>query len=317
MKRTRPQTALLAMVMALLSGLTGLSACGTERAPTGGHATQDAIIAAVIDTVQADYAQGTFTPPPPGPTATNSPPLFYFPDLTQVPLETLLPVFPLQTLVPRLLTEVAGTATINLPEATVLLPFTGATSTPVVITVIVTVVHTAEATPSTPIPTVPPLLTSPVEDETPAQGTTAAGPPAPATPTPPQPAPVLPSPTPQPATSPLAVEFAFLQDCGLPTAIFEVRDPLPQSFESAQIYIENTLTGEPLGLMVSDRPFLPRLGACPPGESLLPPEGSAFLAAPVKSPLPSGHTARATIRLCAQDRASGECQQATVDFVIP
>ncbi len=194
-----------------------------------------------------------------------------------------------------------------------MLPFTGATPTPVVITVIVTVVHTAEPAPgSTPTPTAAPLLTPPAGDDASAQG--AAGD---RLPTPSTPAPGSSLPVPQPTARPLAVDFAFLQDCGTPTAIFEVRNHLPQSFESAQIYIEDMLTGGPLGLAISDRPFLTRPGLCPPGDPLLPAEGSAFLAVPVNSPQPSGHLARAAISLCAQDGTAGECQRVTVDFVIP
>jgi hypothetical protein len=102
------------------------------------------------------------------------------------------------------------------------------------------------------------------------------------------------------------------------TAIFKVSNTASQPFESFQLNIYDlTAGGKLLGLVTSDRPFMVSNTGCPPGKESLAAGQSAYVAGPLGSRAPSGHTAQVRARLCADNGLSGTCIQKTQEFVVP
>ena len=101
-------------------------------------------------------------------------------------------------------------------------------------------------------------------------------------------------------------------------ATFRVKNTGDLTFEWARIYIEDLSASTTLyGPGTNSVPFLSSSGDCPPGLSIIDPGQTRYIAASIGLPVPSGHNARLTLRLCTENGGGGECVEKTTDFTVP
>jgi len=119
----------------------------------------------------------------------------------------------------------------------------------------------------------------------------------------------------QPAGEPsFELEFAGTHPCGnWPNyAAFWVENTSQQTFESVSLNIRDITNDTNVYGGSNDRGFVEE-GGCPPGDSTLPPNSTAQVAANIREPEP-GTELEATIKLCTQDDLEGECVWHKVKF---
>ena len=279
----RPRLTIATGITAFLLILLALSACnrpiGSQPRPAS---TQDLIYTAAVLTIQAQIA--TFTSSPvvaSGATAT---------EVIQTAMPSSTPVIPEATM--------SGTATALMATST------SSPTLPVEILPSATSLST-----STPVvPTLTATLPSATSTVQPAPSAT------------PQPTATASLPTATLLSGPdYSIEFDNLHKCGrVATAIFKVANSGGRSFESFQLNVYDlTAGGKLLGVVTSDRPFLISNTGCPPGRESLAAGQSAYVAGPLGSRAPSGHTAQVRANLCTNNGLSGACVQKTQEFVVP
>lgn len=133
------------------------------------------------------------------------------------------------------------------------------------------------------------------------------------------PPPLPPTPT---GTSTPGVTFTTAydssHDCsGVRTAIFKLTNSGGTDLHSMSLKIEDLNTSTTLfGPHSSDAPFMGSSGECPEGGDLLP-AGKTYYVGGSIGPGNSGHTARATIKLCTANGLGGTCIEKAVEFTIP
>jgi hypothetical protein len=122
---------------------------------------------------------------------------------------------------------------------------------------------------------------------------------------------------PQTPETPPTFELAFsgFQPCGeWPNyAVFEAESTSIWILQSAHFEVTDTTNGKAVYSGNNDRPFLEE-GGCPPGDTILPPFNSRYLAVNIQEPEP-GTQFSAEITLCTEEGVEGECVEQTVDFV--
>lgn len=134
---------------------------------------------------------------------------------------------------------------------------------------------------------------------------------------------ITPPPLPPTATSTATpgasfdADFETVHDCGgVPTAIFKI-DNEGGDLESLRLKIDDVTSSTTLfGPSASDAPFMGARSECPPGGDTLHGGDVLYIGGAIGSGN-SGHTARATIRLCTEDDLDGVCRDRTVEFTIP
>jgi len=101
-------------------------------------------------------------------------------------------------------------------------------------------------------------------------------------------------------------------------ATFKVINTGDFAFEWARIYIQDLTASTTLyGPGTNPSPFLASSSDCPPGASAMDPGQTRYIAASIGSPVPNGHNARLTLKLCTQDGGGGQCVEKTTDFTVP
>ena len=131
--------------------------------------------------------------------------------------------------------------------------------------------------------------------------------------------PPLPLPTATPASPPeFTPVFDNRHDCGSePYAIFKITNSGFSTLESMNLTLDDLTASTTLSIVNSDIPFLGAPTECPVGAENIPPGGVRYVAAMLGSPAPSGHQARATIKLCTSNNLKGTCTVRIVDYTIP
>ena len=111
------------------------------------------------------------------------------------------------------------------------------------------------------------------------------------------------------------LQFASTHPCGNwpQYAAFQVENTSEYTFESVSLIIEDITNDKRVYGGSNDRGFV-KAGGCPPGESALPPNGIAEVAANIRQPEP-GTEFEAKIKLCTQDGVEGECVSKIVTFI--
>ncbi len=132
---------------------------------------------------------------------------------------------------------------------------------------------------------------------------------------------ITPPPTPT-FTATVGVSFSLSYDnvhncSGTPTAIFAVKNNGGGALESLNLKIEDITSSTTLyGAATSNAPFLGSSGECPSGGDSLA-AGKTYYVGGAIGAGNSGHTARATVKLCTEDDLDGVCTTKTVEFTIP
>lgn len=132
---------------------------------------------------------------------------------------------------------------------------------------------------------------------------------------------ITPPPTPT-FTATVGVSFSLSYDnvhncSGTPTAIFTVKNNGGGTLESLNLKIEDITSSTTLyASATSNAPFLGTSGECPSGGDSLP-AGKTYYVGGAIGAGNSGHTARATVKLCTEDDLDGVCTTKNVEFTIP
>lgn len=115
-----------------------------------------------------------------------------------------------------------------------------------------------------------------------------------------------------------SLSFGNVHACsGTPTAILVVKNNGSSSLESLNLKIEDITGSTTLyAAATSNAPFMGTSSECPPGGDSLP-AGKTYYVGGAIGPGNSGHTARATVKLCTEDDLDGACATKTVEFAIP
>jgi hypothetical protein len=114
------------------------------------------------------------------------------------------------------------------------------------------------------------------------------------------------------------VSFVNIGLCNPIFATFKVINTGDFAFEWARIYIQDLTASTTLyGPGTNPSPFLASSSDCPPGASAMDPGQTRYIAASIGSPVPNGHNARLTLKLCTQDGGGGQCVEKTTDFTVP
>ncbi len=132
--------------------------------------------------------------------------------------------------------------------------------------------------------------------------------------------PVVEAPPPPVAGAPgFQAEFTSLHPCGaVPAVVFRVYNSGGVPFQSSGIQIRNLATDTVIaGPLTSNFSFMQYPGGCPPGQAVLAPNNSAFVAIGVSTPPPAGTKARSNIVLCTAPNQGGQCVEMKVTFVFP
>jgi hypothetical protein len=110
------------------------------------------------------------------------------------------------------------------------------------------------------------------------------------------------------------LEFAGTHPCGEwpHYAAFQVTNTSEYTFESVNLNVVDTKNEKSVYSGNNNRGFVEE-GGCPPGDSSLPPDSSAEVAANIQSPAP-GTAFEATIKLCTEDGVKGKCASQSVNF---
>jgi len=131
--------------------------------------------------------------------------------------------------------------------------------------------------------------------------------------------PALP-PTPTRTSTPgvtFTAAYDNVRDCGIRTAIFKLTNTGGEDLESMSLKIEDVNTSTVLfGPHTSDAPFMGTNSECPEGGDVFP-IGKTYYVGGSIGPGNSGHTARATIKLCTDDGLKDTCVEKVVEFTIP
>jgi hypothetical protein len=106
---------------------------------------------------------------------------------------------------------------------------------------------------------------------------------------------------------------------GTPWAVFAIYNDGTNDLESLSLSAQDRTTGHTvLGPVIDNTPFMPSDKSCNPGHiDYLTTGHLLFVGGRLTSGSLSGHTLRATVRLCSRDGLAGTCLQKTVDFVVP
>lgn len=96
-------------------------------------------------------------------------------------------------------------------------------------------------------------------------------------------------------------------------AVFEAESTSIWILQSAHFEIFDTTNNQSVYNGSNDRPFL-KEGECPPGDTILPPFNTRYLAVNIQSP-DAGTEFSAAITLCTEEGLEGECVTEMVDFV--
>ncbi len=114
------------------------------------------------------------------------------------------------------------------------------------------------------------------------------------------------------------VSFVNIGLCNPIFATFKVINNGDFAFEWARITIQDLTASTTLyGPGTNSVPFLASSSDCPPGASAMDPGQTRYIAASIGSPVPNGHVARLTLKLCTVDGGGGQCVEKTTDFVVP
>jgi hypothetical protein len=134
--------------------------------------------------------------------------------------------------------------------------------------------------------------------------------------TPPPPPPTATA-TPTPGVG-FSATFETVHDCGgTPTAIFKIVNNGGVLLHSMSLKIDDLSDSTTLfGPASSDAPFMGTAGECPPGGDTLNVGKTLYVGGAIGSGH-SGHSARATIKLCTENGLGGTCVEKTVNFTIP
>jgi len=111
------------------------------------------------------------------------------------------------------------------------------------------------------------------------------------------------------------VRFHGTQPCGeWPSyAVFELESTSIWILHSSHIEIHDNTNNQAVYSGNNDRPFL-KDGECPPGDTILPPFNTRYVAVNIKSPEADTEFS-AAITLCTEEGIQGECATEIVDFV--
>ena len=131
--------------------------------------------------------------------------------------------------------------------------------------------------------------------------------------------PPLPLPTATPVSPPdFTAVFDNGHDCGgEPFAIFKITNTSASTLESMNLTLDDLTASTTLSIVNSDIPFLGTPNECPVGAENIPSGAVRFVAGMLGSLAPSGHQARATIKMCTSNNLKGACTVRTVDFTVP
>ena len=126
-----------------------------------------------------------------------------------------------------------------------------------------------------------------------------------------------PLPVPTPAL-PFTLQVSGFVTCGGTDVVIKIHNTGLYTFMTAERQVIDLDTSEDLHASELDRhPFAPGSFDCPAGhDNELVPDQVAYIYVPMDS-VPSGHSARATIRVCTEDYLGGVCFTQRVDFNIP
>jgi hypothetical protein len=114
------------------------------------------------------------------------------------------------------------------------------------------------------------------------------------------------------------VSFVNIGLCNPIYATFKVKNTGDYTFEWARITIQDLTASTTLyGPGTNSVPFLASSSDCPPGLSAMDPGQTRYIAASIGSPVPNGHNARLTLKLCTQDGGGGQCVEKSTDFTVP
>ncbi len=106
--------------------------------------------------------------------------------------------------------------------------------------------------------------------------------------------------------------------CGnQPYAVFKVTNVGAATLESMNLTIDDLTTAVTLSIVNSDIPYLGSPNECPVGAESFPAGTVRYVAGMLGSPAPSGHQARATIKMCTRNNLKGLCTVVTVNFTVP
>ena len=121
---------------------------------------------------------------------------------------------------------------------------------------------------------------------------------------------------PQTPESPPTFQLRFVgtQPCGEwpHYAVFEAESTSIWILQSAHFEVFDNTNNQSVYNGSNDRPFL-KEGECPPGDTILPPFNTRYLAVNIKEPA-AGTSFSAAITLCTEEATEGECVNETVDF---
>ena len=133
-----------------------------------------------------------------------------------------------------------------------------------------------------------------------------------------------PSPTPTPTNTPaldFKVNYDNFHDCGGTIHMtFYVVNTGSLPLESVDVAIVQIAGSVPRFVGVTDAPFVPSAGSCPPGNLVLAPGDSAYVAVPVgpaPAPPPNPGEHAATFKFCSADGMAGMCLYTEIRFIIP
>lgn len=133
-----------------------------------------------------------------------------------------------------------------------------------------------------------------------------------------------PSPTPTPTNTPalaFSVNYDNFHDCGGTIHMtFYVVNTGSLPLESVDVAIVQIAGSVPRFQGITDAPFVPSAGSCPPGSLVLAPGDSAYVAVPVgpaPAPPPNPGEHAATFNFCSADGMNGMCLYTEIRFIIP
>ena len=132
---------------------------------------------------------------------------------------------------------------------------------------------------------------------------------------------VLPAYTPLPVPTPnlpFTLQVSGFVTCGGTDVVIKIHNTGFYTFTTAERQVIDLNTSEDLNAPELDRhPFAPGSFDCPAGhDNQLVPDQVAYIYIPIGS-APSGHSARATIRVCTEDYLGGTCFTQRADFTFP
>jgi hypothetical protein len=133
---------------------------------------------------------------------------------------------------------------------------------------------------------------------------------------PPSPTPTF---TPTPVGPGFILEFVGIAHCspGDDYANFKVVNNGSVTFESALMDIQDLDTSTGLYIGFNNVPFKGSSPGCGPAGEKFDPGDTAYIAYYVGTPAPSGHSAKATMKMCTQNGLLGDCVSVSINFTLP